>query len=139
MKRNDFIHASCSFCLLSASGLLATLSSCSPAAFPIFKTEVADKKISVPLKLFDQAPLQIVRPKDLFYDIAVQKKDNVYTALQLLCTHQQNQLTVTGSGYTCNLHGSQFDRSGNVRKGPAERPLRQLKTTVANDTLLIDV
>lgn len=74
----------------------------------------------------------------MYKDIAVQKKDEAtYTALLLECTHQENGLTPTGNGYHCNLHGSEFDRDGKVRKGPAELPLEKFTTTIDNDNLLI--
>ncbi len=140
MQRRKFIKSTCNICLLGAAGLLATqLPGCS-AASPVFKTDVADKKITVPLNLFTQSPLQIVRPKGMFYDIAVQKKeDNTYTALQLVCTHQQTQLNVTGNGYSCPLHGSLFDKDGIARKGPAERPLQHFKTSVSDSNLIIQI
>ncbi len=139
MERRNFIKSTCNICLLGASGFFAAqLPGCSPASYSIFKTEAIDKKVTVPLNLFDKSPFQIVRPKKIFYDIAVQKKeDKSYSAIQLLCTHQQTQLTVTGNRYTCSLHGSQFDKNGNVRKGPAEKPLLHFKTVISDENLII--
>ncbi|MEP6583292.1 MAG: Rieske (2Fe-2S) protein [Ginsengibacter sp.] len=141
MQRRVFIKSACNTCLLGAAGFLAAqIPGCSPASFPIFKTDVKDRKIEVPLSLFEKSPMQIVRPKNMFYDIAVQKKnDKTYSALLLLCTHQQTQLTVTGKGYSCPLHGSNFDENGNVLKGPAESPLEHLNISVVNDNLIIQI
>ncbi|MDQ6761582.1 MAG: Rieske (2Fe-2S) protein [Bacteroidota bacterium] len=141
MERRNFIKSTCNICLLGATGIFAIqLPGCSPASFPVFKADVNDKKIAVPLSLFDKSSLQIVRPKHMLYDIAVQKnEDNTYITLLLLCTHLQNQLTITGSGYTCPLHGSQFDKNGNVRKGPAERPLQRFDTNISDDNLIIQI
>ena len=76
----------------------------------------------------------------MFYDIAVQKKeDNSFSALLLLCTHQENQLTITNKGYSCALHGSNFDKDGHVLKGPAERPLEHLSTIVSGNNLIIQI
>ncbi|HEV8082264.1 MAG TPA: Rieske (2Fe-2S) protein [Chitinophagaceae bacterium] len=141
MERRNFIKSTCNICLLGTAGFLAAqLPACSPASFPVFKTDVNDKKITIPLRLFDQSPLQIVRPKNMFYDIAVRKKeDNSYSALLLLCTHQQTQLTVTGNGYSCPLHESNFDKNGNVIKGPAETALHHFITSVSNNNLIIQI
>ncbi len=141
MERRNFIKSSCNICLLGAAGFIAAqLSGCSPASFPVFKTDVNDKKITIPLSLFDKSSLQIVRPKNMFYDIAVQKREgNNYSALLLLCTHQQTQLTVTGNGYSCSLHGSNFDKNGNVLKGPAETPLQHFNTSVSSSNLIIQI
>ncbi|MEP7251100.1 MAG: Rieske 2Fe-2S domain-containing protein [Ginsengibacter sp.] len=141
MERRKFIRSTCNVCLIGAAGFIAAqLSACSPSSFSIYKATVKGKKILVPLNRFEKSPLQIVRPAGLYYDIAVQKQnEGNYEALALLCTHQQNQLTVTGNGYTCSLHGSNFDKDGNVTKGPAERPLQQFMTSVSGDNLIIQI
>jgi len=142
MERRDFLQSSCKACMLVAAGyFLPKLTGCSPAAYAVFKTEVTDKKITMPLSMFDQNSLQFVRPKGWYYDIAVQKKeDNSYSALLLMCTHQENQLTPAGkNGYTCSLHGSQFDANGTVRKGPAQEPLERFNTTIENNNLIIQI
>lgn len=138
MQRRQFIKSSCNACLLAGAGyLLSELAACSPA-YSIIKTEIVNDEIQVPLASLSQSALQLVRPKGWLYDIAVQRKqDNTYEALLLQCTHQNNQLAPNGNGYTCDLHGSKFDKDGKVIKGPAEKPLKQYKTIINNDKLLI--
>jgi Rieske Fe-S protein len=129
MKRGDFIKNSCSLCLLAAGSIygIDSLTSCSQ--FPIYKTSISENKISVPLSLFSQTDLQIIRPGQIEYDIALHKEpDGTFTALLLRCTHADNQLTMTGNGFICNLHGSIFNKEGNVMKGPANRSLRKFET-----------
>ncbi len=140
MHRRNFISSSCKICLLGAAGYsLLQLESCSPAS-SIYKTSIINGDLNVPLHLFDKSTLQIVHPDGWYYDVAVQKNaDDSYTALLLQCTHQQNQLTLTGNGYHCSLHGSDFDKLGNVRKGPAEQPLYHFETSVNNNTLNIHI
>lgn len=140
MQRRKFISSSCKICLLGAAGYsLLQLESCAPVS-SVYKTSVTNGELNVPLNLFDKSMLQIVRPNGWYYDVAVQKNsDDSYTALLLQCTHQQNQLTSTGNGYHCSLHGSDFDKQGNVRKGPAERPLYHFETSVNNDFLNIHI
>jgi Rieske Fe-S protein len=57
----------------------------------------------------------------------------------LQCTHQENQLTTTGDGYYCSLHGSQFDKNGRVIKGPAEKPLERYKVFVEKENVIIQI
>jgi nitrite reductase/ring-hydroxylating ferredoxin subunit len=138
MQRKDFIKSTCNFCLLGAAGLLLPdLIGCSPA-IPVFKTTVINNnQIQIPLTIFDRSPIQFIRPKGWYYDIAIQKKeDSTYSAILLKCTHQDNQLIAVGNGFSCSQHGSQFDKTGKVKKGPAEKPLREY-TTVINQGLLI--
>ena len=141
MERRKFIKSTCNVCLMGTAGFIAAqFSACSPSSFSIYKATVNDKKVLVPLSRFEKSSLQIVRPAGMYYDIAVQKQEaGKYEAMALLCTHQQNQLTVTGNGYTCSLHGSTFDKNGNVTKGPAERPLQQFTATVSGENLIIQI
>ena len=140
MQRRKFLSSSCKVCLLGAAGYsLFNVDGCAPAS-SVYKTTITNGDLNVPLNLFDKNALQIVRPKGWYYDVAVQKNsDNSYTALLLQCTHQENQLTPTGTGYHCSLHGSDFDKQGNVRKGPAEQPLHHFETLVSNDILNIQI
>lgn len=141
MERREFVKSTCNTCLLIAAGyFLPKLSSCTPAKFATFKTEVINKQIIVPLSAFANANMQLVQPKGWYYNIAVQKKnDNSFSALLLQCTHQENQLTPTSDGFNCSLHGSDFDKNGNVRKGPAEQHLQEYKTSVIDNNLIIQI
>lgn len=140
MNRKEFISSSCKICLLGAAGFsLIQLESCSPSS-SIYKTTITNGDLNVPMNLFDKSSLQIIRTAGWYYDVAVQKnQDDSYTALLLQCTHQENQLTPTGTGYHCNLHGSDFDKQGNVRKGPAEQPLHHFETSINDNTLNIHI
>jgi Rieske Fe-S protein len=137
MERKEFIKTSCTLCVVLGAGtLLASLASC--ASLPIYKADVQDNKVAVPLSLFATQNLQIVRPRGSEFDVALHKEaDGTYTALLLSCTHADNALTSTGNGYVCNLHGSTFDAAGKVTKGPAERSLKSFTTSVINDNVII--
>lgn len=139
MKRRDFVKTTCSLCMLLGAGVSVTsLVSCSPTA--IFKTDMNNNQVQVPTNLFASSTLQIVRPRDYEYDVALQKlPDGRYTALLLRCTHADNALNYTGTGYYCNLHGSAFDTKGNVTHGPAETPLKSLPTTINQDYITIQL
>ena len=139
MQRREFIKSACSLSLLVGSGIsLSGLTSC--ASLPVYKTTVKQGKISVPVSLFADAAVQIVRPENYGYDIAVvQGRDGTYTALLLRCTHANNQLNFTGSGFRCPLHGSTFETDGSVTHGPAQAPLEQLKTDVENTVVVVEI
>jgi Rieske Fe-S protein len=135
-SRRSFLKDTCKVCLLGATtfSIAEFLVSCGTTAKG-FKTTVTDNKIEVPLSLFDTSNSQIISPRNYEYEIAVQKNtDNTFQALLLRCTHQNNQLIPTGSGYYCSLHGSQYDKQGNVKKGPAEKglPCLTIETTPTN-------
>lgn len=124
-------------CLAIGAGLVVgSLSSCT--ALPMYKATVDNKKIAVPVSLFAQSNFQVIEAKGLFYNIGLLKeKDGSYTALLLRCTHADNQLTPTGNGYKCNLHGSAFDAEGQVTQGPAEKPLTKYPTETIQGNIII--
>lgn len=55
----------------------------------------------------------------------VKKGDDIY-ALSLVCTHLGCTVNLTTRKLICPCHGSIFGRSGEVFKGPADRPLKRL-------------
>jgi Rieske Fe-S protein len=139
MERRDFIKSGCQLCLLAGAAVaIPGILACGAAKYPVFNATIAENRVSVPVSLFDAAKIQFIRPKGLFYDIAVEKKeDGSYTALLLQCTHQDNQLTPTGDGFRCSMHGSFFNKAGYAMKGPAESPLTKYKTAVNQNALII--
>ena len=61
-----------------------------------------------------------------------------FVAVSATCTHQGCAITgFSGPNYVCPCHGSQFDASGRVLNGPANRPLQQFNTQFANGILTI--
>ena len=125
--------------LLATGLLLPALSGCGPGAYQVFNATAADGgKIAVPAETFARGPLVVVRPKGSYYSIALRKKeDNTYSALLLKCTHQDNQLTAASDGFSCSLHGSAFNRDGQVTKGPAERALTAYRVTIETNSIII--
>ncbi|MEP7197329.1 MAG: Rieske (2Fe-2S) protein [Saprospiraceae bacterium] len=139
MQRRQFIKSSCSFCLLSSAGFaIVELSSC--ANLPVYKTSIIESKVSIPVSLFVSSNLQIIRVKNLEYDIALRKENNdSYSALLMQCTHADNSLNSTGNGFNCNLHGSRFDQQGHVLKGPAAQSLKKYSTQIISDQIIISL
>lgn len=65
---------------------------------------------------------------------------DAFSALTATCTHEG--CTVTGfanQAFVCPCHGSQFNATGGVLRGPASTPLRQFPTTFSNNVLTITV
>jgi cytochrome b6-f complex iron-sulfur subunit len=61
-----------------------------------------------------------------------------YYALSAICPHLGCTIQQTEMIFTCPCHGSQFDRQGNVRHGPATRPMSYLAVTLEAGVLKID-
>ncbi len=141
MNRKDFIKGSCGVCIALSSGFIlgALLDSCK-TPLGVIKTSSNDNLVTIPLTEFDKSDYKLVRVSNYNYDLAIQKNpDGAYTALVLMCTHAGQPLTKTGNNYYCTLHGSQFSHEGHVTKGPAEKDLMQLQTTIIKDHLTIQL
>lgn len=139
MNRKEFIKGSCGVCIALSSGFLmsALLDSCK-TPLGVVKTSSKNNVVTIPLAEFEKADFKLVRVNDYDYDLAVQKKsDGSYETLVLMCTHAHNPLTKTGNSYYCTTHGSTFDHEGHVTKGPAEKDMVKLPTTVLKDYISI--
>ena len=54
---------------------------------------------------------------------------NGFVAMNLSCTHQGVTVVQQGSSWMCPAHGSQFDKSGKVLRGPASQALYKYPVT----------
>lgn len=82
----------------------------------------------------------IVRNDVLKYPICVYRiNENEYTALWMQCTHQGAELQASGDVLQCSAHGSEFSNKGEVRNGPADKPLRTFPVSVTNKEIFIDL
>lgn len=139
MDRRKFIKSGCALCAGIAGGalLLSSLESCTP--LPFYKAITESNFIKVPLDKFGGNNFLIVTADDFVFDIAIIRNNNEYNAMVMQCTHADNPVRFNGNEFRCNLHGSIFDRTGKVEKGPAEKPLSILKLEVKTDHLVIYV
>jgi Rieske Fe-S protein len=138
-NRREFIKKSCGLCasIVGISILASALDSCTPLKY--VSAEVSQGKILIPTSNFiEDSKLVIVKHQSLEYDIALVKgNNNTYRAFELKCTHQDNALTATASGFQCNLHGSTFTLEGKVNTAPATSPLKEYKTILNGESVEI--
>ena len=71
--------------------------------------------------------------------IYVLEREGAFTAISPICTHRGCTVDIEGTRLVCPCHGSTYQRSGEVVKGPAERPLQPLPLTLSGRVLVIDV
>ena len=77
-------------------------------------------------------------------DIVIAWTEDGWFAVEDRCTHAgcafSEDADLHGYEIVCNCHGSEFDiRTGAVRRGPAERPVRTFPVRVADDRLEVDL
>jgi cytochrome b6-f complex iron-sulfur subunit len=67
------------------------------------------------------------------------RQGNTFRCLSAICTHLGCTVDRADHGYHCPCHGSVFDDQGNVKSGPAPRPLEWFLVTLSKDSrLLVD-
>jgi Rieske Fe-S protein len=69
--------------------------------------------------------------------VALLKEGGRVRALGLACTHLGCTVSVTATEIVCPCHGSAFDLSGKVLRGPADRPLPSLSLEERDGTFLV--
>ena len=62
-----------------------------------------------------------------------------FAAVSSVCTHRGCTVDIGGPGLACPCHGSQYDREGQVTRGPASRALTRYAVHAMGDELVIDI
>ena len=139
MDRRKFLKQSCQACLLGVAGIAtaSSITACSTSN-SVLKLTANNSVVSVPVASFANKKTIIVRTEDAEFDVALHETENkTYKAFVLSCTHHENPLNITGSGFICTLHGSQYNLDGQVKKGPASKPLKEYQTRINGDAVEI--
>ena len=71
--------------------------------------------------------------------LVVARDDGTFLALSTVCTHRGCEVELSGARVVCPCHGSTYDRSGKVLRGPAERSLSSVDVRLAEGILEIDL
>lgn len=66
--------------------------------------------------------------------VAILREEEKLFALDLTCTHLGCTVAVHPTELVCPCHGSAFDRSGKVTRGPANRPLARYTVRERGDS-----
>lgn len=145
MNRKDFIKT-CGFVCLGGGAVSTLFQSCS-----ITKTitgNINDSDLIVAVSEFEimsndqiQYRKYIILNNDLLkFPVCVYRFDeNNYTAIWLQCTHLGSELQVFGNKLQCPAHGSEFNSSGVVTNGPADRNLRTFPVILEDNFLKISL
>lgn len=104
------------------------------SALPAANAMVTGRTISVAV---DGSPLTAVGSAALLQTslgtfLLARTGQDTFSALSAICTHEGNTVTnFTGGQFACPAHGSMFNVSGTVARGPATRALASYPTTFA--------
>lgn len=94
--------------------------------------------LRVPLSAIDpEQGFVVVDHGTAFPLLVFQSSDDVFTAVELVCTHRGCALHARRKRLSCPCHGSEFRLDGSVVRGPADRPLLAHTVTRDGDVLVI--
>ena len=65
--------------------------------------------------------------------------ERAFAVLSPICTHLGCTVDIQGAWLVCPCHGSTYERTGRVVRGPAERALRRYGASVVGGELVIDL
>lgn len=78
-----------------------------------------------------------IQPADsdaVLYVLAVGPEE--YAVVSPICKHLGCTVNVDGPQLLCPCHGSMYDRTGNVLRGPTQAPLDRFPATLSTDGML---
>ena len=134
LDRREFVVT----CALASVGLLTGC-----VAMITHPVPVADGRVRLSLDAYPELgkpdgaiKIQPTAAADPIYVLAI---DGAYRAVSPICTHRGCTVDVQGPRLVCPCHGSTYDRTGNVLKGPAQRALASYPVTREGGQLIIDV
>lgn len=145
MNRGQFLRTCGASCLSMSA--LTLLESCS-SAYYAQKPVVKDKSIVVAKTEFQNVtkkgtsirPYILVKLENQNFPIYLYRvSDADYTAVLMKCTHQGNELNAHDGYLTCPAHGSEYDKTGKVTEGPAEKNLTTFKVTSDAENVFIQI
>jgi cytochrome b6-f complex iron-sulfur subunit len=146
--RRDFCAQTVSFVAIGAllescGGSPTSPSTSNIPALPTIGGTVANNTISVTVDT--ASPLASVGSAALLNTSAgsflvAHTGQDTFNAMTAICTHEACTVERYQSGtFTCPCHGSQYNTSGGVVRGPAAASLRRFNTAFANNVLTISL
>lgn len=136
LGRREFVATCASACVgMLAAGCVSMVTHPVPIAGGIIRIPLADfPELSQPQGAIRIQPAGM---DDALYVVA--DDAGSYRALSSVCTHRGCTVDVKGPRLVCPCHGSTYDRTGLVLRGPAERALESFPLTRRGDELFIEV
>ena len=137
MNRREFLgRAECLGAGALASGLMLPLTGC--IGFHYVNTSMAGNRLVVRMEDLGDRRFALVDAPGMLLPLYLYKLgDGRYSAVSTRCMHRGCQVEPVADHLVCPCHGSEYTNTGEVLKGPTERPLRDLPVVVDGDRLLI--
>lgn len=137
ISSRKFLKKSRKACLLICSVLLLSGVLLSCRSIKKVQAPILNEVIRIDQVYIDKKLELLIENEELPAPVYLSKSQDSYNALLLLCTHKKCGVNPSGDAFTCPCHGCQFEKTGKVINGPAEKSLLAFKTSIANDQVVI--
>ncbi len=102
--------------------------------------QVVNNQIRIPASEMASSRLKTFKVKGLSKELLLVKNgEKEYSAFLMRCPHAGGTVKADANDLVCALHGSRFDLSGKVTKGPSKEGLPVYPVKVDGTDLLISV
>ncbi len=123
--------------------LVSTLALSACATTAIYRVPFQDGRIQLNLQdhpeLAEPGGVILLKSDQLADAVVLIHTDQGFTALSSVCTHLGCSVRPSSRFLLCPCHGSTFDHSGKVLRGPAEKSLMVFETIHTNHTVEIAI
>lgn len=131
MNRREFAGA-------LACGAGFSLSGC--IGFHYISSTVTGNRLVVRMSEFGKGPFALVDAPGLQLPLYLYRLDDgSFSAVSTRCMHRGCQVEPAAEHLVCPCHGSEYTNTGEILKGPTERPLRRMPVTISGDNILIEL
>jgi cytochrome b6-f complex iron-sulfur subunit len=139
VNRREFLgRVECLSAGALASGLTLPLAGC--LGFHYVNTSVAGDQLVIRFEDLGDRRFALVDAPGLLLPLYVYRKDDgEFSAVSTRCMHRGCQVEPAADHLVCPCHGSEYTNTGDVLKGPTQRPLRSLPVRREDDRILIEL
>ena len=121
-----------------ACGAGLGLSGC--LGFHYVNTTVQGNRLLIRLADFGDGRFALVDAPGLQLPLYLYRQDDgSFSAVSTRCMHRGCQVEPAAEHLVCPCHGSEYSNTGEVLKGPTQRPLRKLAAVLQGDSIVIEL
>lgn len=137
MKRREFLRSiECLAAAALCAGLPASVAGCS--GFRYVQAQQDGRRLLVRRAAFGDGPYALLEHPQIPRAIYLRKQEgNSFSAVLTRCMHQGCQVEPAGDRLACPCHGSEYSLTGEVLRGPTERPLLRYDVTADDNHIYI--
>jgi len=121
-----------------AGGLCLSLGGC--LGFHYVNTTLSGNRLLVRRAELGRSRFALVQPPGYRLPLYLYRaSDESYSAVSTRCMHRGCQVEPAADHLVCPCHGSEYTNTGEVLKGPTERPLRPFRVALEGDLIVIEL